>query len=115
VESDVPEYCRGGPAGELLRKLSPDLMLLQEVNLSSAEVLRRAAGASWLICAADLRTRAPDDRLVRSRGAAIAGRGPAPSRAWLPADVPLPKRTLLAEITVNGSGLTAVSYHALQE
>jgi len=28
--------------------------LLQEVNLGSAEVLRQAAGADWLICAADL-------------------------------------------------------------
>jgi hypothetical protein len=35
-----------------------------------------------------------------------------PDRAWLPADVPLPERTLLAEITVEGLGLTAVSYHA---
>jgi len=98
--------------GELLRKLGPDLILLQEVNLGSAEVLRQAAGADWLICAADLRARAADDRPVRARGVAIAGRGPVPDRAWLPVDVPLPERTLLAEITVGGLGLTAVSYHA---
>ena len=47
MESDVPRY-RGTDGargqGELLRKLGPDLVLLQEVNLGSAEVLRQAAG-----------------------------------------------------------------------
>ncbi len=98
--------------GELLRELRPDLILLQEVNLSSAEILQQAAGADWLICAADLRVRNADDRPVRNRGVAIAGRGLPPRRAWLPADVPLPERILLAEITVDGLGLIAVSYHA---
>ena len=98
--------------GELLRELSPDLMLLQEVNLGSAGALRQAAGADWFICAADLRTRAAGDRPVRSRGVAIGGRGPDPRRTWLPVDVPLPERTLLAEVTVEGTALTAVSYHA---
>ena len=98
--------------GDLLRELCPDLILLQEVNLGSAEVLRQAAGADWLVCAANLRTRAADDRPVRARGVAIAGRGPAPDRAWLQEDAPLPERTLLAEITVDGLGLTAASYHA---
>jgi hypothetical protein len=59
--------------GELLRELRPDLMLLQEVNLGSAETLRQAAEADWLICAADLRQRAADDRPARSQGVAIAG------------------------------------------
>ena len=98
--------------GELLRKFRPDLILLQEVNRGSAEVLRQAAGADWLICAADLRARAADDRPVRSRGVAIAGRGQAPGHAWVPLDVPLPERILLVETTVDGTGLTAVSYHA---
>jgi endonuclease/exonuclease/phosphatase family metal-dependent hydrolase len=98
--------------GELLRALRPDLILLQEINPSSAEILRQAAGADWLICAANLRARAPDDRPVRSQGVAIAGHGQAPSRAWLPADVPLPERILAAETTVEGISLTAVSYHA---
>ena len=53
---------------ELLHELKPDLMLLQEVNLGSAETLRQAAEADWLICAADLRQRAADDRPARSRG-----------------------------------------------
>lgn len=98
--------------GELLRELKPDLMLLQEVNLGSAETLRQAAEADWLICAADLRQRAADDRPARSRGVAIAGRRPAPHRAWVPADVPLPEQILLAETTVEGLSLTTVSYHA---
>ena len=100
--------------GELLRELSPDLMLLQEVNLGSAGTLRQAAGADWFICAADLRTRAAGDRPVRSRGVAIGGRGPGPRRTWLPVDVPLPEGTLLAEVTVEATALTAVSYHALR-
>jgi hypothetical protein len=98
--------------GELLRGLEPDLILLQEINLGSAEVLRQAVGADWLICAADLRVRAADDRPVRARAVAIAGRGPVPRRAWLPVDVPLPERILLAETTVDGLGLTAISCHA---
>jgi hypothetical protein len=98
--------------GELLRELRPDLILLQEVNLRSAEILQQTAGADWLICAADLRVRNADDRPVRNRGVAIAGRGLPPRRAWLPKDVPLPERILLAEIAVDGLGLIAVSYHA---
>jgi endonuclease/exonuclease/phosphatase (EEP) superfamily protein YafD len=98
--------------GVLLRDLGPDLILLQEVNLGSAEILRQAAGVDWLICAADLRVRSADDRPVRSRGVAIAGRGPAPRRAWVPEDVPLPERILVAETTVDDRDLTAVSYHA---
>ena len=97
--------------GELLHELKPGLILLQEVNLGSAETLRRASGADWLISAADLRQRAAEDRPVRSRGVAIAGRGLAPRRAWIPADVPLPERILLAETTMEGLGLTAVSSH----
>lgn len=45
-------------------------------------------------------------------GSRSAAAGPDPRRTWLPADVPLPERTLLAEVTVDGTGLTAVSYHA---
>lgn len=40
--------------GELLRKLQPDLILLQETNPRSAEALRLAAGADWLIPASNL-------------------------------------------------------------
>jgi len=45
-------------------------------------------------------------------GVAIAGRGQPPAHAWLPADVPLPERILVAETRVDGMGLTAVTYHA---
>ena len=98
--------------GELLRELKPDLILLQEVNPGAAETLQRAAGADWLVGAAGLRVRAADYRPVRSRGVAIAGYGEPPRRAWFPAGVPLPERILLIETTVEGLGLTAVSYHA---
>jgi endonuclease/exonuclease/phosphatase family metal-dependent hydrolase len=96
----------------MLRKLSPDLILLQEVNPGSADTLRRSSGADWLVTAVSLRVPAPDDRPVRRRGVAIAGRGVAPARAWLPADVFLPERVLLAEITLAGIQLTVISYHA---
>jgi hypothetical protein len=36
----------------------------------------------------------------------------APACSWLPVAVPLPERILLAEVCVDGIGLTAVSYHA---
>jgi endonuclease/exonuclease/phosphatase family metal-dependent hydrolase len=98
--------------GELLRKLRPDLILLQEVNPGSAEILRLAAGADWLVRGVDLRVPVPGDRPARSRAVAIAGRGKPPTRTWLPAEAPLPERILLAEITVDGTLLTAVSYHA---
>jgi len=96
----------------LLRTLSPDLILLQEVNPGSAEVLGEAAAVDWLIRAVDLRSPEPDDRPVRSRGVAIAGRGQPPHRAWLPAAVPLPERILIAQLQSGGLGVTAVSYHA---
>jgi hypothetical protein len=76
--------------GELLRELKPDLMLLQEVNPNSAEILRQAAEADWLICPAELRQCAAGDRPVRSPGVAIAGRGPAPQRTWILEDVSFP-------------------------
>src|SRR5258706_4153115 len=98
--------------GDLLRTLSPDLILLQEANPGSADVLREAAGADWLIRAVELRSRDPDDRPVRSRGVAIAGRGQPPARAWLPAAVALPDRILAAQMKFGGLPLTAVSYHA---
>jgi endonuclease/exonuclease/phosphatase family metal-dependent hydrolase len=98
--------------GHLLRELVADLLLLQEVNPGSADVLRRAADASWLVRAVDHRVPRPDDRSVRRRGVAIAGSGPAPARSWLPEAVPLPERILQAEVRVDGISLTAVSYHA---
>jgi len=57
--------------GCLLRKLAPDLMLLQEVNPGSSEILRAAAGADWMVRAIDLRAPEPDDSPVRRRGVAI--------------------------------------------
>jgi hypothetical protein len=75
-------------------------------------VLRRAAGADWIVRAIDLRTAMPDDRPVRSRGVAIAGRGSPPSNAWLLTDAPLPERTLFVKLQLDGLELTAGAYHA---
>jgi len=78
--------------GTLLRELAPDLMLLQEVNPGSSEVLCAAAGADWMIKAIDLRTPKPSDSPVRRRGVAIAGRGPRPGRWWLLGEIPQSER-----------------------
>jgi hypothetical protein len=48
--------------GSLLRELAPDLMLLQELNPGSSDVLADAAGADWMVRAIDLRTPEPGRR-----------------------------------------------------
>jgi endonuclease/exonuclease/phosphatase (EEP) superfamily protein YafD len=100
--------------GDLLRELAPHLMLLQEVNPNSSEILRKAAGADWMVKAIDLRTGEPDDTLVRRRGVAIAGRGlPDPRRKWLLNGIRLPERVLFVETqTAEGTPFIAASYHA---
>ncbi|WP_248965634.1 endonuclease/exonuclease/phosphatase family protein [Sphaerisporangium perillae] len=98
--------------GALLQELGADLALLQEVNPGSAGVLQQAAGLDWMVRAVDLRAALPDDRPVRRRGVAIAGRGSSPRSTWLLTDGPLPERTLLAETAIEGMPLTVGSYHA---
>lgn len=80
--------------GELLARLHPrpDVILLQEVNRRSVDALCELAGMGWWYCAVDLRQAQPDDRSVRRRGVAIAGRTAAPSSPQLLEDVPLPDR-----------------------
>jgi len=104
--------------GDLLRSLAPDLMLLQEVNPGSSEVLRDAAGADWIEMAIDLRTPEPKDRPVGG-GVAIAGRGlPLRCRSllphcwWSPDQVRQPERILLIETQTEGMPFIAASYHA---
>jgi endonuclease/exonuclease/phosphatase family metal-dependent hydrolase len=98
--------------GELLRSLDVDLVMLQELNPDSGDILRTAAGLDWLVRAVDLRVPHADDRPVRRRGVAIAGRGLPPRRSWILDSVPLPERTLAVAIQARGTELTAVSYHA---
>jgi hypothetical protein len=98
--------------GGLLRKLAADLMLLQEVNPGSSEVLRAAAGADWMVRGIDLRTPESDDKPVRRRGVAIAGHGPHPRRSWLLGELRLSERVLLIETQMEGTPFIAVSYHA---
>jgi hypothetical protein len=106
--------------GDLLRQLAPDLMLLQEVNPSSSEVLSEAAGADWMVRAIDLCTGesdgSPTRRLV---GVAIAGRGRPlrrkwllPRRWWLLDQIRFPERVLLIKIQTEGTPFIAASYHA---
>ena len=66
-----------------------------------------------MVRAIDLRTPEPNDRPVRRRGVAIAGRGLPPCRSWLLDGIRLPERTLFIETqTMDGTPFTAVSYHA---
>jgi hypothetical protein len=56
-----PEFHRGPAPGAAVAQVGADLVLLQEVNPGSAEVLRRAAGADWLVCAVNHRVPEPVD------------------------------------------------------
>jgi hypothetical protein len=58
--------------GDLLRQLDPDLMLLQEFNRGSSNVLADGAGADWTVSSIDLRTPEPNDSPIRRHGVAIA-------------------------------------------
>jgi endonuclease/exonuclease/phosphatase family metal-dependent hydrolase len=98
--------------GCLLRKLGADLMLLQEVNPGSSEVLRAAAAADWMVRAIDLRTPEPDDSPVRWRGVAIAGHGLHPCRSWLLGEIRQSERIVLIETQTEGMPFIAASYHA---
>jgi exonuclease III len=98
--------------GDLLRKLAPDLMLLQELNPNSSEVVRKAAGADWMISAIGLRTPGPDDPPMLRHGVAIAGHGPPPGRSWLLDGILQPERILFIETQMEGRSFIAVSYHA---
>lgn len=107
--------------GNLLRELAPHLMLLQEINPSSSNVLCDAAGVDWMVRAADLRTPEPNDPPVRRQvGVAIAGRGLSlprrksllPDRWWLPGEIRFPERILVIETQTAGTPFIAASYHA---
>jgi endonuclease/exonuclease/phosphatase family metal-dependent hydrolase len=98
--------------GALLHELSADLILLQEVNPSSSEALRKAARADWMVRAIDLPTMKPDDSPVRRHGVAIAGYGPPPCRKWLLDGIQQPERIVLTETQTEGTPFVAVSYHA---
>ena len=86
---NFPGPRRAKRLGAVLHNDSPDLVLLQEVNPGSAEVLRQAAGVDWIIRADEL------DPVVRgasvsSHVVAVAGYGPCPRDATLIAGVPHP-------------------------
>lgn len=100
--------------GEFLARLDPrpDVILLQEVNRRSVDTLCELAGMDWLHCAVDLRQPQPDDRPVRRRGVAIAGRTAAPASLQLLEDVPLPERLLIAALPLAGYVVDLASYPA---
>jgi len=100
--------------GEWLAALhpAPDIVLLQEVNPNSVDHLCRMAELTWCRLAVDLRVAEADDRPVRRRGVAVAGRGPQPTQAFLLEGLPLPERTLIAQLRLAGLDLQVATYHA---
>jgi hypothetical protein len=87
-------------------------LLLQEVNPNSIDVLCESAGLDWCRRAVDIRNPEPDDRPVRRRGVAIAGRGPEPTEVMVLSDLPLPERTLIARFRLAGIDSYVASHHA---
>ena len=90
----------------------PTLALFQEANPNSIGALCDAAGFTWWQLAVDLRTPQDDDRPVRRRGVAIAGRGPAPDEVMLLDHLPLPERTMMARLSLGGVETYVASFHA---
>jgi endonuclease/exonuclease/phosphatase family metal-dependent hydrolase len=97
----------------MLASLTPDLVLLQEVNLNSLRLLLAESGLDWIRNAVDLRRPGQGDAPVRRRGVSVAGRGREPLTSLLLLDLPLPERTLICELPIQGGEtLTVASYHA---
>ncbi len=100
--------------GDWLAALQPQpvLALFQEANPNSIAALCDAAGFTWWRLAVDLRKPEIDDRPVRRRGVAIAGRGPEPTVAMLLSELPLPERTMIGRLSLSGIETTLASVHA---
>ena len=100
--------------GDFLGSLDPrpDLVMLQEVNRRSIELVCAGAGLDWRRLAVDLREADPADTPVRQRGVAIAGRGDPPTELGVLERAPLPERTLHARVLVGGQPMHVASYHA---
>ena len=98
--------------GELLRREGVDVVLLQEANVSSLEVLRDAAGLDWAVTAYDAGAPYPGGRSGRGRVTAVAGRGDEPTLARILPDLPLPERMVFARISTPLGPITMASYHA---
>ena len=98
--------------GVLLRREGVDVVLLQEANVSSLEVLRDAAGLDWAVTAYDAGAPYPGGRSGRGRVTAVAGRGDEPTLARILPDLPLPERMVFARIGTPLGPITMASYHA---
>ena len=100
--------------GEFLGALDPKprVVMLQEVNRRSIELVSAEAGFDWVQLAVDVRKPEPTDTPVRQRGVALAGNGPAPVDLAILAGVPLPERTIHAAVDVDGDPVRVASYHA---
>ena len=94
--------------GRLLRELNCGIVILQEVNRKSAEVLRDAAGLAWMIV-----SEAPAGSTVprHQRLVAVGGTGIS-SANRLDLEAPVGERVLAVKVTIAGRHATVVSYHA---
>lgn len=97
--------------GELLKRAGVDLVLLQEANPNSLELVREAAGLDWTVSAFDAGAPTPVGP-GRRRVAAIAGKGASPGGVGFLPDLALPERMVFASVATNVGRLTVASYHA---
>lgn len=100
--------------GEFLAGLDPrpDVVMLQEVNRRSIDVVRERAELDWVCLAADIRVAEASDTPVRQRGVAVAGIGDAPVEVDVLDEVPLPERTIHAVVDLEHVPVRVASYHA---
>src|SRR5579859_2115204 len=89
--------------GDFLASLDPppDVLLLQEVNRRSAELLRRAAGLEWLRLAIELRQPNGNETPAHQRGVAIGARAAKPISFGLLERAPFSERAMHAVIKLD--------------
>lgn len=91
---------------EWLADQNVDLLCLQEVNASSLDRYRDAAGMTWVVSGGDREG-------TKHRAVAIAGRVPQTGRPERRLeDAPLPDGTLEIEVEFEGRAVRVWSYHA---
>lgn len=89
-----------------------DLVLLQEANPNSLDLLRVSAGMDWAVTAFDGGAPFHTGRSGRRRVAALAGKGEPPHDVGILPDLALPERFVYASVLTTEGPMTIASYHA---
>jgi endonuclease/exonuclease/phosphatase family protein len=95
-----------------IASFEPDLVLFQEAHQDSIAALCDGAGLDWFRFSLDHRVVMPWDGQRRQLGCAIGGRGIDGGPGRLITDVPVPERTLVVDLSVDGAAVIAGSFHA---